>query len=89
MPSSKNYIRDIPQETKTAKARGEVAKNNERKVARRVLVKEGVLSTGDGKDADHIKPLSKGGTTTRSNLRAKPASDNRSFPRNPDGSMKK
>jgi len=43
---------------------------------------------GDGKDVDHKKPLSKGGTTTRSNLRAVPASKNRSVKRNKDSSLK-
>ena len=32
-------------------------------------------------DVDHKKPLAKGGKTTLSNLRAVPASKNRSFPR--------
>jgi len=43
-----------------------------------------------GQDVDHKVPLSKGGSPTAiSNLRAVSASDNRSFPRNADGSMKK
>ena len=36
----------------------------------------------------HKKPLSKGGTTTRSNLKAVPASANRSYKRKADGSIK-
>ena len=60
----------------------------ERNKARRMLMKEGVVSKGDGKDVDHKQPLSKGGTTRRSNLKAVPASKNRSFKRNPDHSMK-
>jgi hypothetical protein len=59
-----------------------------RNKARRMLEKEGVVHKGDGKDVDHKKPLSKGGTTTRSNLKAVPASKNRTFKRNPDHSMK-
>lgn len=59
-----------------------------RNKARRMLEAEGVVSKGDGKDVDHKKPLSKGGTTTRSNLKAVPASKNRTFKRNPDHSMK-
>jgi hypothetical protein len=47
-----------------------------------------VVCKGDGKDVDHKKPLSKGGTTARSNLKAKPASANRSYKRKADGSMK-
>jgi hypothetical protein len=56
--------------------------------ARRMLEREGVVHKGDGKDVDHKKPLSKGGTTVRSNLRAVPASDNRSYKRNKDHSVK-
>jgi hypothetical protein len=43
---------------------------------------------GDGKDVDHKKPLSKGGATTRNNLKAVPASANRSYKRNKDHSVK-
>jgi hypothetical protein len=63
-------------------------KRAQRNKARRMLEREGVVHKGDGKDVDHKKPLSKGGTTVMSNLKAKPASANRSFPRKSDGSMK-
>jgi hypothetical protein len=63
-------------------------KRAQRNKARRMLEREGVVHKGDGKDVDHITPLGKGGTTTRSNLRAKPAAANRSFKRKSDGSMK-
>lgn len=63
-------------------------KRAQRNKARRMLEREGVVHKGDGKDVDHKKPLSKGGTTVRSNLQAKPASANRSYKRNKDGSMK-
>jgi hypothetical protein len=59
-----------------------------RTAARELMKKKGRAKKGDGKDVDHKKPLSKGGTTVISNLRAKPAAANRSFKRNPDGSMK-
>lgn len=59
-----------------------------RNKARAMLEREGVVHKGDGKDVDHKKPLSKGGTTTRSNLKAVPASANRSYKRNPDHSVK-
>lgn len=49
----------------------------ERDLARRELAKEGKVSKGDGKDVDHIRPVSKGGTNSRSNLRAISASANR------------
>ena len=60
-------------------------KNN---AARRQLMKEGKVRVGDGKDVDHKKPLSKGGGNSRSNLRAVPASKNRSFARTKSGKMK-
>ena len=63
-------------------------KRAQRNKARRMLEREGVVHKGDGKDVDHVTPLSKGGTSARSNLRAKPATANRSFKRKSDGSMK-
>jgi hypothetical protein len=52
-------------------------------------MKEGLVHKGDGKDVDHIKPLSKGGDPLKkSNLRVVTASANRSFSRNADGSLK-
>jgi hypothetical protein len=63
-------------------------KRAQRNKARRMLEREGVVHKGDGKDVDHKKPLSKGGTTTRSNLKAVPATANRSYKRKSDGSIK-
>lgn len=60
----------------------------QRNKARRMLEAEGVVSKGDGKDVDHKKPLSKGGTTTRKNLTVKTASANRSYARKSDHSIK-
>lgn len=60
-------------------ASAEQRKNrSERVLARRELAKEGKVHKGDGKDVDHIKPLSKGGSNNRSNLRAISAHANRS-----------
>lgn len=63
-------------------------KRAQRNKARRIMEREGIVHKGDGLDIDHKKPLSKGGTTTRSNLKAVPASKNRSYKRKADGSMK-
>jgi hypothetical protein len=52
-----------------------------------MLEREGVVHKGDGKDVDHKTPLSKGGSTARSNLVAKPAAQNRSYKRKSDGSI--
>jgi hypothetical protein len=88
MPSSPNYKRDYAQEKRTSDARGEKPKRAARNRARAVLVKKGMVKPGQ--DVDHKTPLSQGGSaTTVSNLRAVSAHDNRSFPRNADGSMKK
>jgi hypothetical protein len=65
-----------------------VKKRVEQNKARRMAEKEGLVKKGDGKEVDHRKPLSKGGTTTKSNLRVVPAKENRSFSRNKDGSLK-
>lgn len=63
-------------------------KRAQRNKARRMLEREGLVSKGDGKDVDHKTPLSKGGTTTRSNLKVVSKSANRTFKRNSDGSVK-
>ena len=85
MPKPRNYRREYD----TYHGKEEQIKRRAARVkARRYMEKNGRASKGDGKDVDHKKPLSKGGTTTRSNLKAKPASANRSFKRKSDGSMK-
>lgn len=93
MPSSPNYVRDYKQEAKTALARGERPKNIERKRARRLMVRKGLVKPHDGKDVDHTTPLSEGGAKSggksTANLRVRDDNANRSFARNPDGSMKK
>jgi len=67
----------------------QIKKRAERNTARNELAKKGAVHKGDGKDVDHVTPLSKGGTSTKSNLRVKSASDNRSFSRNADHTVKK
>jgi hypothetical protein len=67
----------------------QIKKRGERNKARAELMKDGRVSKGDGKDVDHIKPLSKGGSSTKSNLKVKSASANRSFSRNADHSVKR
>jgi len=87
MPSSKNYVRNYVQERKTeSKARKEArVKRNQ---ARQEMIKRGKAAVGDGKDVDHKKALSKGGSNNLSNLRVLSPSKNRSYSRNKDGSMK-
>lgn len=80
MPSSAGYVRDIQQETKTAKRRGEVggsnSKNASRKRARRKYIK---LKGPCNGDVDHKNGNSRHNSI--SNLVCKPASKNRSFKR--------
>jgi hypothetical protein len=63
------------------------ARRAARNRARLKLMKEGKVHVGDGKDVDHKKALTKGGSNKKSNLRAVPASKNRSFKRNADHSV--
>jgi len=78
----RDYSKQKVNDDKNAKNR---AKRNK---ARRQLTREGVVSKGDGKDVDHKRALSKGGSTSRSNLRAVSRNTNRSFSRTKDGKMK-
>lgn len=88
MPSSPDYERDYAQEKKTSDARGEKPKRAARNRARRIMTNKGMVKKGDGKDVDHKTELSKGGSNKPGNLRAMPASKNRSFARKSDGSVK-
>jgi len=47
-----------------------------RNTARRRMEKAGLVKKGDGMHVDHIKPLSKGGTNGRKNLRVVKAKTN-------------
>lgn len=78
MPSSPNYKRDYKQERKTATARGETADNAARKQARRDMEKKGLVKPFDGKDVDHKKMLSQGGSAGAGNLRVVSTAKNRS-----------
>ena len=85
MATKRNYAQEYANYDGTEAVKKKRAQRNK---ARRMLEREGVVHKGDGLDVDHKKPLSKGGTTVRSNLRAEPASKNRSYKRKSDGSMK-
>lgn len=88
MPSSPNYVRDIQQEYKTAKARGDLKRGALRKRARRLMVKKGLVKPGQ--DVNHKVPLIKGGSgTALSNLNVQTPHENRSFPRTKKAGMRK
>lgn len=89
MPYMTNGKRDYKKEDAWDRNHaGRAEARNERHKARAMTDKAGLTHNGDGKDVDHTKPLSKGGTTTKSNLRVVSASANRSFARNADSSLK-
>ena len=88
MPSSKNYKRDYKQEWATAKDRGEDADSATRHRARYQLEKDGKVSPNDGKDVGHKTAVKRGGSNAAGNLTVQSQSENRSFARNKDGSMK-
>lgn len=65
------------------------AKNKKWKAARRELEKEGLVSPGDGRDVAHKRPLSKGGSNSRSNLTVSSRSKNRGHGMSPGGTKKR
>lgn len=84
----KNGRRDYRREVDLYTSKPEVIRKRvEQNKARRIMEKAGKVHKGDGKDVDHKTPLSKGGKTTRSNLRVVPKSNNRAFRRNSDSSL--
>ena len=89
MPYMRNGKRDYKREYEEYHSKPEQRENrSKRTVARREANESGVTHKGDGKDLDHKRPLSKGGSNEKSNLRAVSRSENRSFSRNSDGSLK-
>lgn len=84
MPYTKSP-RPYKHEYQMEKKRGEHDDRMERQRARRKLDKKGVDRTG--KDVAHVKALSKGGSN-KDGVRLESPHKNRSFKRNPDGSMK-
>ena len=90
MASSPNYKRNYSKDgegkydSSPARKKARAARNK----ARRQLMREGKVSKGDNRDVDHKKPLSKGGSTAKSNLQVLSASKNRSYPRTKSGKMK-
>ena len=91
-----NKPRPYKKEWQQQKAREENDERATRERARYHMDKNGKDANGngkadarEGKDIDHIKPLSKGGTNSKKNLRVVKPSTNRSFQRNSDRSVKK
>ena len=88
MPFMKNGKRDYRREVDLYTSKPEVIKKRvQQNKARRIMEKAGKVHKGDGKDVDHKTPLSRGGGNSLGNLRAVPASTNRSFRRNKNSSV--
>jgi hypothetical protein len=87
MPSSPGYKRDYKQEYANYDGKPSVKKKRaKRNAARREMMRQGKVRKGDGKDVDH-----KNGNAmdnSKSNLRVRPASKNRSYPRNKNAGKK-
>lgn len=84
MAKSRNYAKEEKYEDSPEQVANRVARNRAR---RQYEKKHGDLPSNV--EIDHIKPLSKGGSSTSAgNLRAVPASANRSFSRTKTGALK-
>lgn len=81
-----NKARPYKKEYQQQLDRGETETRKKRQSARYEMDKNGVDRAG--KDIDHVVPLSKGGTNAKSNLKLKDPSENRSFSRNSDHTVK-
>lgn len=91
MPSSAGYVRDYAREYAGQKRRGESGTGPESGNARRKRLRRLVLrkrAVREGEEVDHVQPLSKGGGNGLGNARVVSQRENRSFPRNADGSVK-
>jgi hypothetical protein len=89
VPYMTNGHRNYKKEYELYHSRPEQIHNrSERTTLRRQANAKGITHKGDGKDLDHIRPLSKGGANSLSNARAVSVSHNRSFSRNHDGSLR-
>ncbi len=77
--ATKKEDRDYKREYQTFHGKPQERRRRSLRVlARREMEKRGRVSKGDGKDVDHRKPLSKGGTNAISNLKIVDKSSNRS-----------
>lgn len=81
-------VRDYSQQREYNRSKDATEKRVKNNQARQGAIKAGKAKVGDGSNVDHIKPQSKGGTNHPSNLRVVPESENKSFSRNSDSSLK-
>ena len=71
--TKRNYKREYK---KFQSSKLSIAQRTKRNKARAKMAKLGLVKKGDGKHVDHIKPLSKGGSNGRKNLRVVRAKTN-------------
>ena len=81
-PSSHRTPGQIRRKNRGYDARPEnVQKRENNNAARAMLMKEGKVKKGDGKDVNHIKPQRSGGSNARSNLNVQSQAKNRGWRR--------
>jgi 5-methylcytosine-specific restriction endonuclease McrA len=86
MPEKK---RNYKKEYENYQGKPDQLKNRAERNAARAIVKKKVgVAAIKGKDVDHKKPIVKGGTNSKSNLRLASPSKNRSFARTKTAGMK-
>ena len=92
-----NKPRPYKKEYQQQKARGEQPSRNARARARYAYDKahfddpkdsDRTAESREGKDIEHVKPLSKGGSNSKKNLRVESQHANRSFVRNSNHTVK-
>ncbi|HEY9817687.1 MAG TPA: HNH endonuclease signature motif containing protein [Candidatus Obscuribacterales bacterium] len=89
MPFMSGGKRDYKKQYEKYDGKPSVVKDRaKRNKARAQMEKEGKVSKGDGKDVDHKKPLKRGGSTSRSNLRVQDRAVNRSVAKTKGNKMK-
>ena len=81
--AKRDYRREYATESKARRKQRAL-----RNAARRKLMREGLVKKGDGKDVNHISPLSKGGGNSRRNLNVVPKRKNSSYARTSSRAMR-
>ena len=80
-----NMARNYKHEYETYQGTPQQKKNRaKRNAARAEMMRAGRVHKGDGKDVDHKQPLSKGGSTSKANLRVTSVHANRAYKRQKD-----
>jgi len=85
MPKARNYRQEYDRYQGKP---SQIANRADRNAARAEMVKSGAVHKGDGKDVGHSKPIVKGGSNSKSNLKVQSKSSNRSYARTKSAGMK-